>query len=174
MSQQNPIAAYREKILRNMAESSQGDQTTATVPAAVLGKSMLDEALRLPDPARYALMRNLTHEDSILLLGIAQGEAVWAVRESMPGELRYGLIALILEDRREDWRETLRHLCLLNHSAGKLGVSLETVYQGLKHLASAETVRLINGFFEGGERDIRAMGYKEDTSADGFVYTPTG
>ncbi len=169
---QSPIAAYREEILQAMRHpGGQEGQSVTGVPAAVLAKRMLDAALRLPDPARQELMRGLTRDDSILLLAIAHGQAVWAVRESMPGELRYGLVALILEDRREDWRETLRHLCLLNHSAARLGVSLETIYQELKPLASPETARLFNGYFEGGERDIRAMGYKEDSTADGFVYT---
>lgn len=171
MSEQSPIAAYRDEILQAMSPSA--GQSAAMIPAAVLGQRMLHEAIELPEPSRLALMQNLTHEDSMLLLGIAQGEAVWAIRESAPGELRYGLIALIMEDRREDWRETLRHLCLLNHSAGKLGVSLETIYQDLKYLASPETARLMSGYFEGGERDIRAMGYKEDTCPDGFVYTRT-
>ena len=175
MSQQDLIAIYRQKILRTMQDSGGEDpESGPPVPPAVLGKRMLDEAIGLPESTRHALIRDLTPEDSTLLLGIASGKAVCAVREGAPGELRYGLIALVLEDRRQDWRETLRLLCLLNHSAGKLGVNLEAIYQSLKPLASNETARLMSGYFEGGERDIRAMGYKEDTSPDGFIYTRIG
>ncbi|MGA2497270.1 MAG: hypothetical protein ABSH20_05990 [Tepidisphaeraceae bacterium] len=175
MSQQDMITIYREKILRTMQNHAGEDpESSPPVPAAVLGERMLDEAIALPESTRHALMHDLTPEDSTLLLGIASGKAVCAVREGTPDELRYGLIALILEDRRHDWRETLRLLCLLNHSAGKLGVNLEAIYQGLKPLASTETAHLISGYFEGGERDIRAMGYKEDTSPDGFIYTRIG
>ncbi len=175
MSQQDLIASYREKILHTMQDAgARTPESGPPVPAAALGEQMLDEAIALPESTRNALMHGLTPEDSTLLLGMASGKAVCAVRDGAPEELRYGLIALVLEDRRQDWRETLRMLCLLNHSAGKLGVNLEAIYQSLKPLASTETARLMSGYFEGGERDIRAMGYKEDTSPDGFIYTRTG
>jgi hypothetical protein len=132
---------------------------------------MLDEVLSLSDDARQAIMQKVPREESGFLLGVAHGMSETAVRESRAGRLKYGVIAIILENRHDDWRETLIHLCLLNHSANKLGVNLQAVYAELRQYATPETADLMDAFFQEGEKSIAAMGYAENNGPEGFAYT---
>lgn len=85
--------------------------------------------------------------------------------------MRDGLAALIIEGMREDFRETTRHLSLLHHSAGKLGVDLVEIYQSLRSHASPEVASLIEGWLREGTKDIGMMGYVESVLRDGrFTY----
>jgi hypothetical protein len=172
MIKQSQILACLSEIQHLSLEAKRlgGDRRRPT-QGYVLSQQMLDQIANLAEVDRYEIMQNLSREESSFLHGIARGRAIKAVRESNHEDLRYGLVALIFENLREDWRETLVKLCLLNHSAEKLGVNLETIFQGLRHLAKPEMVRLIDDYFKEGERNIGAMGYKEDTSTDGFTYT---
>jgi hypothetical protein len=131
---------------------------------------MLLNASSLDPKERIALMNQITRDESGLLFGIAMSAAIWSVRESAAGRLSFGLLALILENRREDWRETLMHLCVLNHSANKLGVDLSRTYLEVRKLATPETAALMDAYFQSGERDLAAMGYIEFEDGDGFGY----
>jgi hypothetical protein len=138
-----------------------------------LSQNMLDQITSLNAIELVELVNNLSRVESGFLQGIARSMAIKSVREANSGDLRYGIIALVIEDRRDDWRETLVKLCLLNHSAEKLGANLESIYLSVRFLATPETALLIDSYFKSGERDIHAMGYREDTSSEGFTYTRT-
>lgn len=150
-----------------------GKREDARLRYRELTENMLLSVARMNDDERDRLMSGITREESGLLFGIAMSAAVWAVRESAPERLRFGVLALLVENKTEDFRETLMHLCLLNHSAEKLGVNLEPVYREVRPVASPETAELLDSYFREGERNISAMGYEEIMEKDGFGYRRT-
>lgn len=138
-----------------------------------LTTEMLRAALALSREDRSLMMRGLTREESGYLLGIAFSSAVDAVRERKAELLNEGLTAVILEDRKEDWRETLMMLCLLHNSAKKLGTDLRDIYATVKHYATEEMVQLIESYLDDGEKHVESMGYVEEEGLDGFTYRRT-
>jgi hypothetical protein len=106
------------------------------------------------------------------LLAYADEAATQSVRTSNAEELRAGFTALALENGQNDYREVLITLSLLVHSAGKLGISADTLLQEAIAIAPSPTRKLIRSFFKRtpNMRQILHMGYLEGTSAEGFVY----
>lgn len=143
--------------------------------AATKGKLLVQEMLRrvcdLSEPERRDLVSSLARDETGLLFGIALGSAIDAVRQNQPAFLRDGLLALLIEDRREDYRQTVIHLCLLNHSANRIGVDLRCIYNQLRLWASREMASLVENWLREGSKDISMMGYSEGVAKDGtFTY----
>ena len=80
------------------------------------------------------------------------------------------MLAILIENRQNDGRETIRKLCLLTHSADKIGVQIESVFAEVKEFGTPETVKVFDNYFRSGCRDIEAMGYAEIVDEDGFRY----
>ena len=167
MSGQNLIGIVLAEIKRLLRE----DQKSASDLGWSLTRRMLQEILRLPPTERRQLVESLHQEEIGFLLGIAFGGAVEAVRQDNSAFLRDGLLALIIEDRREDPRETVAYLALPNNSAARIGASLEDIFEPLRSLASQETVTFIDTWLREGTKNIGMMGYREATLRDGrFTY----
>jgi len=170
MNKQNPIGTCLAEIKRQ----PRIDPKQATIRGRLLTRRMLDEVVELPESDRSQLRRSLTREEIGFLFGIATGCAIDAIRYRCIDDLRDGLLALIIEAMQEDPRETVRHLCLLHHSAAKLGLDLAEVYEPLRRYASQDMRELIEGWFHEGTKDIGMMGYAEGTLRDGrFTYVST-
>ena len=137
-------------------------------------QEMLNQFMDLPEATRREISENLTREESGLLLGIAMGAAIWSIREEDPRRLKFGLIALILENCAEDYRETLMMLCLLDNSAKKLGIQIDDYYSQLRSYASANIRELFDSYLKMSPRDISAMGFVEaEDESGGFTYKRT-
>ncbi len=90
--------------------------------------------------------------------------------KAIPAIFTFGILALLIENGRVDWRETIIELCLLNHSAAKIGFDLYEAYQNVRPFGSHEGVGVFDEYFEHGSRDIHAMGYEESSDEHGFKY----
>lgn len=125
------------------------------------------------DESERAVVRKLLPADSsTALLAFAERMAVLAVRIGEPIRVRDGLVAIAMENCRLDPREDILVLSLLNHSAAKLGADPVRLFDDVASLAEGRTSELLMSFprRENELRDIAAMGYTEEASADGFVY----
>ena len=136
-----------------------------------LTEAMLVQFTQLVPEERLAFWSSLSREDSGLLLGITRSAATSSVEEQSADRLRWGLLAILAENQRIDYRETLIELTLLDNSARKLQVALEDIFASLKTYGTDETQALIESYFAEGDRSLRAMGYIEAKDKAGrFTY----
>lgn len=164
----NPLG----KCLSEVRALSRGDKAEGERRGKQLSKQMLTEILALSEADRRALRSTLTRDEVGFLFGIAFSCAQDCVRGWSATDLTDGLLALIIEDKQEDFRRTLMHLCLLNHTAVKLGSDLQMVYEQLRVHAFPEMASFLDNWFHEGTKDIGMMGYAEGFSKDGrYTYT---
>lgn len=139
-----------------------------------LTEAMMRRFLEMSDQERHSFFEELTREDSGLLFGISRSAATASIVEGNSERLQWGLLALIMENQKHDYRETLMELTLLDHSAQKLQVELETVFDPFKAYASEATSDLFQSYFREGVRQLGAMGYVEAKDKNGrFTYERT-
>jgi hypothetical protein len=132
---------------------------------------MLDQIAGMNEQERGEISRDLSGEEWGLVFGIAESAALRSVRDNDPRKLRYGLLALLVEDLKEDYRESLISLTLLKRSAEKLRVELRDVFDQVKHVGSPRTRELFETYFAEGGKTLADMGYVETTDKDGeFTY----
>ena len=106
------------------------------------------------------------------LFGIAKSCAQSSVRVNNATRIKYGLMALILENGHEDYRESLMRLSLLDNSARRLNYDLCEVWNQLKVKCPEFIFPYFDAYFKRGGISIMEMGgYYESTDKDGeFVY----
>jgi len=113
--------------------------------------------------------------DSQFLLTYAVRMATQALRKASPDRIKDGLAAVLLEGERDDWRESVIVLSLLNDAAKKIGTDPLQLFEDAARMApnlpSSETIR---EFPRRKPEDlaIEAMGYRISTTSDGFQYEP--
>jgi hypothetical protein len=135
--------------------------------------SVMEYARQADDKTRQRLIRWFARVSGTnLLLGYAFGGAARAVRDNRPDLLPCALLALVLENLRADYRDTLVFLSLIGHSARKLSVPLEEMVDQVSHLGQKRCGQLIRGFFQQSpeHQSIKWMGYREGKSKHGFDY----
>ncbi len=146
-----------------------------TVGAVAAYDKLLDEMLSefeaASDDERKAIQAAMSREGSGLLLGAAEGSAMWAVRENNPERLKVGLASLLVENLKEDYRETLIGLTLLHNTARKLSTDLEAKYNDVRHFGAPEAIELFDSCFLEGGKTLDEMGYQECVDDNGeFIY----
>ncbi|MBN2005842.1 MAG: hypothetical protein JXA21_20965 [Anaerolineae bacterium] len=121
-----------------------------------------------------AKISSLLSKDSCIKLNIfAERMAMLSVRQNSPERLQEGLIALLMIDSRIDYRDVLMVLSLICHSAGKLGLDLESFFEKVLQYAYRPVVADSFRRFlrrESQDRSITAMGYREIEGPGGLVY----
>lgn len=167
MTIHNPIGT----CLAEVKKLSRLDPSQRSLLGWSLTRRMLDEVVSLSELGRRDLSQRLTREETGFLFGIAFGGAVDAIREADPNYLRDGLLALLIEGSKMDYRETVKHLSLLNHSAAKLHVDFADMYSTIQRFSNQAMHELIKQWISAGSKDIGMMGYEEGTLQDGrFTY----
>lgn len=111
-------------------------------------------------------------EQKRFLLNCARNFAVLSMRKGDARAIRHGLLTLIVEDGKLDIRETLLALAFLNHSAMKLGLSLDEIFSGVMQCCSRQLFDIITGFLGRPvqKKALAAFGYKEVTRSGGFDF----
>lgn len=126
----------------------------------------------LPDE-RASIHSMVTPEISFLFFMYARAMAVEAVREREEEKVFQGLIALAVENRAFDWRDSMIVLALLHHSAAKIGADASELFQ---RAAAISTPKTSDGFLRFSARtpenlDLAKFGYQEGTDSEGnFAY----
>lgn len=139
-----------------------------------ISDKMLREIMMLGNQERERVVESIGYIEAGFLLGLVMAAAIWSIRNSDPRRLQFGMLALIIENQRTDYRETLVRLSLLNNSAEKLGASLKSIYDNLSWTGTISMQSRINGFFAEGCKNISEMGYMEALDDCGnFTYQRT-
>jgi len=134
-----------------------------------------DHYLRALPDERARIHSMVTPEISFLFFMYAKAMAVEAVRERQEEKIFKGLIALAVENRVFDWRDSMMVLVLLHHSAAKIGADASQLFQ---RAAAISTPQTSEGFLQFAARalenlDLAKFGYQEGTDSEGnFAYVP--
>ncbi len=150
----------------------------ATKAAVAAYDQLLDELLARFESAseseRDAIRVSMSRESCGLLLGAAEGAATWAVREVNVERLRIGLAALLIENLREDSRESLIGLTLLDNSARKLSSDLRGFCEEVRQFGALEGSELFDLYFAEGGKSLDQIGCHESLDKAGeFCYSRT-
>lgn len=116
------------------------------------------------------------HEDySDWLFAFSVRMAALAVREDSRQHLLEGLVALVLEDYRYDYRDNVVCLGPIYHSAVKIGIDPIKLFAEAASFANNRASDVIANFPSRPpeKRGLKAMGYKESSGPDGFRYEQT-
>jgi hypothetical protein len=114
-------------------------------------------------------------EHSQVLVAYSERMATQALRQSDVELVREGLVAVLLEGGRDDWRETTIALTLLYDAATRLGASGADVFGQVAKLApKLEVSQSIRKFSQRSpeNRTIESMGYQLTMSGHGVTYAP--
>ena len=125
------------------------------------------------DADRALVVEGIAGDHARVLKLFAERMASLAVRRNSPEPVRKGLAALSIVTRTEDEREVLLVLSLLHDAAMKVSGSAKEIFaEGGAVLGGA---KLLNGFLRRSDADkhIKAMGYEESETEDGFLYVRT-
>jgi hypothetical protein len=131
-------------------------------------------ALRIADDeTRRDIASRLKEHARRRFLGYAANMAVLAVRQNSPDLIEQGLVALAIENGAQDWRDSLVALFQLYHSAGKLGMGVESTFAKIALLAEPGVIKKeMNGFPHRPpeSRSLKAFCMAEEIGEDGFRY----
>jgi hypothetical protein len=128
--------------------------------------------IRSEAAGRELILRKSTEKNSFALIIFAERMAVLAVREQSRERLLEGLIALIIEGFKFDYRDTMMVFAPLLHSARKIGVDpVELFNEAASHAKNLVSEYLID-FLKRSPNDqsLKAMGFKEVATPEGFKY----
>ena len=94
------------------------------------------------------------------------------VRERSRQRLLEGLLALVIEDYRADYRDSLIVLAALSDAATKISVTPEELFAEAASYSNNSVVSNITEFHKWDPADwsLKAVGYKEVNGPDGFRY----
>jgi hypothetical protein len=160
--------------LADVRQLPRGDAAEAARAGWARTKLMLAEILAISQPERRVMRDSLSRDEVGFLFGVARSGAEYAIREQSGAYLIAGFFALVIEDLQDDCRESVMYLCLLNHSAGKIGVDLMEIHRSLRVYESPEMESFLDNWFCEGTKDIGGMGYVEGVSKNGaFAYVRT-
>ena len=106
-------------------------------------------------------------------LGYASSMAVLAVRGQSPTLIEQGLIALVIEGASQDFRDSVKALAMLYHSATKLGMDPQKAFYKAASLAEPGIIKKeMNGFplRQAKDRELKAFSLTEEIAEEGFRY----
>ena len=173
MATTSPVSNCLDAV-KNVHQTLKNNPTEMEIQYWVLIDNMVSHVMHMEESERLSLIETISRDESGLLFGAARSGSVDAVLRSDPFKLQLGLLALIIENLNEDYRESLMELCLLDHSAHKLGVVLDDMFDDVRAYASEKVESLFDTYLREGERNIEAMGFVEDVDRHGdFTYTRT-
>lgn len=117
-----------------------------------------------------------TRKWSSMLGGFSVRMAIHAVRENSSEDIFNGLMAHVIEDFWEDWRENYIDLSLLSHSSRKINANFESLIDRAILFATHNASEYLIGFStkSPGVSSIEVMGYQETIAKDGFSYKFVG
>ncbi len=126
------------------------------------------------DNKEVEIIANSISGDHGRVLGLfSERMASLAIRQNSIDPVKRGLFALLIYARTEDPRDVLLVLSLLHDAILKVGQNPKVVFNEANTYLNASS--LLNDFLKRSEEDksIDAMGYKESSNDEGFLYART-
>lgn len=135
--------------------------------------AVLDLFAKSSGSERNRLARIFSSDQAFGLMTYAERMAILAVRIRSQNALKKGLLALVLEGFTCDMRESIMRLTLLSHSAHKIGVDMERLFEEVASSTNGDAERVLREFVGRSVEDksIESMGYSEEMTSDGFSYS---
>lgn len=145
-----PIPCELDQIVRDLVE--------------LFMKSSLSE--------RNEIIKKIPPEEGGFLICFAGRMATMGVRERSRERLLQGLVALIMEGYKEDFRDTLIRVGPIYDASLKIGLDAQQLFDEAAEVFANQTANDIKDFPNRPPdlRSLRAMGYKESSDSDGFKY----
>ncbi len=90
--------------------------------------------------------------------------------------LRAALIYESLEKGETDWRDNLVSLCAIYHSAVRLGLDPERLFEEVAELSGETMAGLLRAFYHRSpeDRSLEAFGYREEATPEGIYLAGWG
>jgi hypothetical protein len=130
----------------------------------------LNKFRSLPPNERVAIRDQVGPLHGAKLLRCSQELAARAVRNNSADDVALGLLAVALEGIQSDPRSAALSLCLLHHSAVKLGSDPVPLFTEAAAHGTTKAREFMIGYFAKGERNIRAYRIAEGYGPHGFYY----
>ena len=134
----------------------------------------LKEFVLLPRNEQLLLRNQFGPQHGAKMLRAAQELAVLAVRNHEAENVQEGLLGVALEGIQSDFRNSVLSLCLLHHSAMKLGESPVRLFTDAASYAMPKVRDFILEYLRNGQKDLKAFRIAEDYGPTGFDYIVTG
>jgi hypothetical protein len=125
------------------------------------------------EPGRRAIMSKLNEYLQKRLLGYAAERAAQAVRSGVPDCIKQGLMALVVEGGREEFRDSITAMAMLYHSAERLNMNAAQMFAEAASLATPGELQAAMSHFPARRpenRDLAAFSLVEVNNEDGFSY----
>jgi len=143
---------------------------------------MLEHYQQLPESERGPLRAQFGPNQASKLSYYAGKMAEDGVRKNSIQSIKLGLLAAAMDGGQYDYRNTVTNLCMLYHSAKKLGFDPTPLFTDAAGYGDERARDLILQYLAQGNKDIRAFGLEEDygheaflpDDPEGFRYASTG
>jgi hypothetical protein len=121
---------------------------------------------------RDAIRESLTLDAAKALAVYAERMASQAVHDDSSGALLHGLVAVGIASAREYEKELMILLPLFDHSARKIGIDSDALFENAAEILGQDAPKWIPEYPERNEaeRDLGAMGYEERPQENGLLY----
>lgn len=126
----------------------------------------------LPPQERQSFRDHFGSDHTFTWFVYAIRMATFAVRERAPERVLNGLLALVIEDFKQDWRENLIILSLLHDSARRIGADPCPLFEQASGYAGPAAAQRIQQFAQRSPdlQRIESMGYRAVNAPAGFRY----
>jgi hypothetical protein len=130
---------------------------------------LLEHYQQLPESEREAVRAQFGPDHASKLSYYAGKMAVDAVRKNSIQSIKLGLLAAAMDGGQYDQRVTLPNLCMLHHSAKKIGADPASLFTDAAAYGSDSARDLILQYLARGNKDIRAFRLEEAYGREAFL-----
>lgn len=134
---------------------------------------IVDQYIVGSEQTRRAISGMLDERQAFGLLAYAERMSSLAIEKASRKPLLQGLTAIAIGGFAADVREAIIILSLLDHSARKLEINSNELFEEAAKIAPQDSANHLRKFSERRleEKSIKAMGYSEEVSANKLRYT---
>jgi hypothetical protein len=141
---------------------------------AIAAESGLNELLQANESDYSHMISGLTEIERAHLIRVAGILSEIAVRKNDPHLIVLGLLGVGIEEQVDDYRHSLVTLCMLHHSAVKLGVDATELFNRACSRCSDKSKAFILGYLSRGDKRLSSFMLEEWDDAGVFRYGVTG
>jgi hypothetical protein len=141
---------------------------------AIAAESGLNELLQSSDSDYNHMIDEIAEIERARLIRAAGILSEIAVRKNDPHLIVLGLLGVGIEEQVDDYRHSLVTLCMLHHSAVKLGVDAIELFNWACSRCSDKSKAFILGYISHDDKRLSAFMLEEWDDAGVFRYGVTG
>lgn len=133
---------------------------------------LVDNFLKTSPAERERILPEIPNKTSGHLMSFAVRMATLGVREKSKTRVLQGLIALVIENFRIDWREDLMTLAPLNDAAVRVGADPVALFDEAASYAAPAVAQKIRAFVrrQPDLKSLAVMGFSAQDTPEGFQY----